>query len=999
MDVLETEVRFRVERSGLASFLFAVLRPRDAKAAFVSANSLRLMHGSRYTEIPIGDIVSAKVETGLRWSGIRFHHAKGCATVSGLSRDDAWAFAEVLETNRVYWWRRVLTTEIAALHSLDERLLQLVCPPEYIARSVFRKLRRDAKKAVEQFLERWPKALSNTPEIRLLKRVQDFLEDPERIREKANRAFVENEMFRLREFFDRIEARPLTEEQRRAVVIDDDRNLVIAAAGSGKTSVIVAKTGLLLHRGDRRPSELLLLAFAKDAQNEMEERVRKRIGNEAADGMTVRTFHSLGMAIIGEAEGRRPGLAKTAEDPKALLDLLKSIITNLAEERKFLGALLKWFQSQFAPYRSEHEFQSYSDYWDYIRQHDIRSLKGEKVRSYEECEIANFLYLNGVPYEYERDYEHETATSEKGPYRPDFYLTEAGIYIEHFGLDIEGKTAPFVPQKEYLESMAWKRGLHSQCGTTLIETFSYERAAGRLTENLAGRLRAYGVSLSPIPNDEVFAILNRQGQVDPFISLLATFLKHFKGTRLSFREVARRAANHRDRLRAEAFLALFRPVFERYEEKLSQSGEIDFHDMIDRATGHVEAGRYRSPFGYILVDEFQDISPDRARLLKALLEKSPSVRLFAVGDDWQAIYRFAGSDIGIMREFTEHFGGYERIPLETTFRCADRIASVATQFVLRNPAQISKRVGSVHRADRPRVHVGLPGEQGLPLLNEALDKITKDASKFEGRSSVLLLGRYRHTRPQNMSALARKYPGLGISYKTVHRSKGLEADYVVVLDLCSGKYGFPTEIDDDPLLDLVLSVPEGYPNAEERRLFYVAITRARRRVFLLAESGPPSPFDIELFDGEYDITVFGWLPDGDVPCPVCVKGHLRQRENKRNGGIFYGCSNYPYCEHTQESCPACGKGLLVKVEDAFRCRECGQPIEACPECDGWLQPKVGRRGSFLGCSNYPKCKYTRDNTKEQSRSRMSSRTSDSGTASSANMRREFGELKKRYDSD
>ena len=189
--------------------------------------------------------------------------------------------------------------------------------------------------------------------------------------------------------------------------------------------------------------------------------------------------------------------------------------------------------------------------------------------------------------------------------------------------------------------------------------------------------------------------------------------------------------------------------------------------------------------------------------------------MFAVGDDWQAIYRFAGSDIGIMRKFAEHFGDYERIDLETTFRCADRIASVATEFILRNPAQISKTVGSVHRAGGPCVHIGLPGEERLSLLNEALDRIAEDAAKFEGKSSVLLLGRYNHTRPQNIPALARKHPRLQISYKTVHRSKGLEEDYVVVLDLCSGKHGFPDEIDDDPLLDLVLAVPEGYPNAEE----------------------------------------------------------------------------------------------------------------------------------------------------------------------------------------
>ena len=349
----------------------------------------------------------------------------------------------------------------------------------------------------------------------------------------------------MREFFDRIEARPLTDEQRRTVVVDEDRNLVVAAAGSGKTSVIVAKAGWLLHRGYRRPSELLLLAFAKDARNEMEVRVRERLGDEAAAGMTVRTFHSLGMAIIGEAEGRRPALAKAAEDEKALIDLLKSIVTDLAAERKFWGFLLEWFQSQFAPYRSEHDFRSQGEYWDYVRRYEIRSLKGEKVKSYEECEIANFLYLNGVPYEYERVYEHDTATSEKRPYQPDFYLPAAEIYIEHFGLNASGDTAPHIPREKYLDSMEWKRRTHAEHGTILIETFSHEHAAGRLIENLAAKLRDSGVTLSPIPSSEVFAVLERQGKIDPFMRLLATFLKHYKGARLTFRPTGRQPARPR----------------------------------------------------------------------------------------------------------------------------------------------------------------------------------------------------------------------------------------------------------------------------------------------------------------------------------------------------------------------------------------------------------------------------------------------------------------------
>ena len=350
----------------------------------------------------------------------------------------------------------------------------------------------------------------------------------------------------------------------------------------------------------------------------------------------------------------------------------------------------------------------------------------------EECEIANFLYLNGVPYEYEAPYEHDTATPEKRQYRPDFHLPEAGIYIEHFGVDAEGRTAPFVDEKKYRREMEWKRRLHQENGTVLIETFSHERAAGALIDRLGEKLAAHGVPLSPLPRSDAFAVLERQGRIDPFLRLLATFLHHFKGSRLSFEDLARRAAGAGDPWRAGAFLAVFEPVFERYRQTLSNLGQIDFHDMIDKAAEHVEAGRYRRRFGYILVDEFQDISPARGRLLKALLDQSPAARLFAVGDDWQAIFRFAGSDIAVMREFGERFGACERVDLETTFRCSEGIAAAATRFVLANPAQIRKKVRSTRRADGPCLHVGLAGEQGLSLLGEALDRIAADAAAHAG---------------------------------------------------------------------------------------------------------------------------------------------------------------------------------------------------------------------------------------------------------------------------
>ena len=364
------------------------------------------------------------------------------------------------------------------------------------------------------------------------------------------------------------------------------------------------------------------------ARNEMEERIRKRLG-AVARGVTVRTFHSLGMAIIGDAEGKRPALARSAENDRALFDLLKGIVADLLADGSLSETVLDWFQDQFAPYRSEHDFPTWGAYWNYIRRNDIRSLKGDTVKSYEECEIANFLYLNGIAYEYEAPYEHETATAEKRQYKPDFFLPDHGIYIEHFGLDAAGNTAAFVDREKYLEEIEWKRRVHAERGTVLVETFTRERAEGRLIRNLEEKLAVHGVELTPLPRERVFAILEDQGRIDPFIPVLATFLQHFKGSRLSLEEVAQRARSLDDEGRAEAFLVVFGPIFERYQETLARAGEIDFHDVITRATDHVEASRYRSPFGCatglprLSRQPVSEKHPDRLVVLRTL-NRSPT---------------------------------------------------------------------------------------------------------------------------------------------------------------------------------------------------------------------------------------------------------------------------------------------------------------------------------------------------------------------------------------
>ena len=866
-----------------------------------------------------------------------------------------------IEEARRAWWRTEVATRTDIFSSVHTRLIELDNPPKYVDIDSMRDLNDAANQAVDWFEGPWwPHSLSSAREIRTLRAILSFAKAPEEARKRANEAFVANELVRSRELFDRIEAHPLTQEQRKVVVVDERRNLVIAAAGSGKTSVIVAKAAWLVQRGFQRPSQLLLLAFAKAARDELEERLRTRLGTAKASDMTVRTFHRLGSEIIGEAEGKRPSVASVAKDPFELRSLLEGLVKALPGDPEVSASLLDWFQHLFAPYRSQHEFKSRGEYWDYLRNHSIRALNGKKVKSFEEVVIANFLYRNGVRYEYEAPYERDTATSKKRQYKPDFYLLDYGIYIEHFGLDAKGNTAPYVDRKKYLRDMKWKRDTHARYGTVLIETFSFEHADGVLLRDLEKELAARDVTMSPIPPKQMFAVLRKMGRIAPFTKLVATFLRHYKGSGLSFRDLAQRAAVHRDRLRSQAFLTLFRPIYKSYQQKLARSGEIDFEDMINQATDHVEAGRFRSPYRYILVDEFQDISPAQARLLKALLQSSPGARLFAVGDDWQAIYRFAGSDTRIMQEFGERFGPFQRSDLETTFRCSDRLTTVATDFVLRNRTQIRKAVRAKCSANRPAVHVGLPRGQGRPLLHEALDRIAENARGYDGPSDVLLISRYRRQKPSDMDTLKRQFPCLRLDWATAHGSKGRQADYVVVLNLCSGMYGFPSEMADDPVLDLVLAAPEGHPNAEERRLLYVAITRARRQAFLLADGDSPSPFVNELIEGKYDVTVFGRPLEDDVSCPRCGEGRLVERKNTKDGSSFYGCSNYPWCGHKVDPCSKCSTGLPVRVGDAHRCRQCDALFDSCSECDGWLGNKEGKHGPYLGCSNWPDCNYTRN---------------------------------------
>ncbi len=179
-----------------------------------------------------------------------------------------------------------------------------------------------------------------------------------------------------------------------------------------------------------------------------------------------------------------------------------------------------------------------------------------------------------------------------------------------------------------------------------------------------------------------------------------------------------------------------------------------------------------------------------------------------------------------------------------------------------------------------------------------------------------------------------------------------------MLQLSTGEYGFPNEIADDPLLHLILARSDDFDNAEERRLFYVVLTKARHRVYLLAEGGLPSLFAIELCWGKYNVKVFGRKPKKDVKCPDCKTGYLIMCQNSKSGKCFFDCSHYPYCEYSQPACPACGIGLVQQAGRVSKCKDCGE-IVLRPECEiGWLHELEGPYGLFYGCSKFPGCHFS-----------------------------------------
>lgn len=781
-----------------------------------------------------------------------------------------------------------------------------------------------------------------------------------------NQNYVSSQKEKLKEYFDNIEEKKLDEQQRTAVITDEYSNLIIAGAGSGKTLTILGKVQYLIEQKNIQPDEILLLSFTQKTVAELNERLQKlNLGVQAT------TFHKLGYDTIKKFHAEIPAVTNENTLSTVIREYLKTDILNDDE------ALLSYIQYVACYMNIPEEHDSYDSLGEkldtekgidfqtlrskceplnIVANPNLNTMNGERVKSVEELMIANFLYLNGIEYEYERPYPYGSAM-----YRPDFFLTDYNIYLEHFGVDDHNQAkwlTPFHEQK-YVEEMELKRNMHKEHKTKLLETYSYYNRDKILMEKLKNMLIAENVAFKPRDTKDIYEKVSDDGKNfgKEINRLIESFINLIKSRQLnhgSLMELLSEKNKSQDTFmieRQEMFLQFALPILEKYGQKLKERVEIDFNDMINKAADAVKRNSPSYSYRYIIIDEYQDISFSRFNLIKEIRDLS-GARLTCVGDDWQSIYRFAGSDVSLFSNFEKHVGKYEKLLIEQTYRNSQSLIDISSKYIQKNPKQISKKP----RSNKEPLENPLNFVYYKPDEIEAvfINQIQNLADKY-GNKSILVLGRHgfdindliklkpdsRIKYVERTDTLeVRGFEEINIKYLTVHKSKGTEADNVIILNLRNDLLGFPNKMTDDPILSLLLSDEEEYRFAEERRLFYVALTRTKNEAVLLIPSDASLFTEELLADNNYLLAKKGGNLHA-ANCPYCKTGKLVSRQNQNTGSQFLGCSHYPNCNQTYKN--------LEILDDQFLCSSCES---------GFMVRRAGTYGDFLGCTNYPGCRNT-----------------------------------------
>lgn len=955
---------------------------------------------------------------------------------------------------------------------------------------------KNAISKVKKFKEDYAEYISSEDE----KFFEKFYNKPETFEtdtKQANERYINQELKDNSDLFDDLDGKSLDSQQREAIVVDEDAVKVIAGAGSGKTFTIQGKVKYLTEKRDVDPSEILAISFSNASVDDLKERI--------AEPIDIKTFHKVGKDILTQYnQYSRP-------DTSALKRIIKRYLTKKALKNEDISKkLIEFFSFYINVPPSDDDIKYEGDLLDWQEGVDFSTLKrrfknkqretlnNEIVRSYEELYIANFLFIYGIKYTYEKIYSYPNKNFEREfnkfkeflfsfneeipdelknditkdllnltdifeeyeikDYLPDFYLDDYNIYIEHFGLNrncenhlIGGKSS-----EEYVKEMEWKRKVHKKYGTTLIETFSYYQSENRLLTRLAEKLQAQGVEFNEIDYREVYRILLENKTIkewEDFIVLLKTFIELFKGNNYDetkFKEFYDYVGGLKDSFskdRTIAFLKIVEEIYNDYEAYLLKIKKIDFNDMINKASDCIVKNGLDLPYKYIIVDEYQDTSFTRYNLLRNICD-SIGAKIMVVGDDWQSIYSFSGCDVNIFTKFDNFFDVCETRYIEKTYRNSQQLIDASSNFVMKNPDQTRKELKSSKSLKYPIKLVNFDNDFDEILKFELIIKNIINQSTFKNKK-ILILGRNNKDifnllknfnveneygkrkfeilgdedklrRNKFVKIVYRESPDVNIEYRTVHQSKGLECDNVILINLKNWKAGFPNKMVDDPVLNFVKRNGDSFSYAEERRLFYVALTRTKNNVYLLAPYFKSSVFvqelktdaNVELLNLEHNRleTLKNIEKNGEryviptkLKCPVCKTGVVLLESFWNNGKL----NRVLKCSHNMappfnrcnweggyygseledlddiEYCPSCD-GILIKRyrhSDGhpflgctnFRktgCRGKGKKLEyigkTCPKCGKPLVKRVNGEDNslFVGCSGFPKCRHTEPFKKE-----------------------------------
>ena len=904
-------------------------------------------------------------------------------------------------------WARANIHRVASLLAAIENFTT----KRYLRQSTIERIQLASK----QELVRWLPWLSSNRSNKAARSLTSVIEITQRLSsyqrwdlqgvEDCRERYITEQLQSHKDFFDQIESDPLTQCQRRACIIDNDNNLLLAGAGTGKTSVMVGRTGYLLNSQQSKSNEILLLAYGRKAANEMDERIRDKL---STDKISATTFHSLGLSIIAQVEGKKPKLSALAEDEKAKSAWIQGYFeTLISDNDQYRELVVDYLTNYEYIERSAFDFQSLGESYQYFNDNDIRSFKGEQVKNFGQLYIANALFSHGIAYQYQAKYGYDVKTTARKQYQPDFFLPELNVYIEYYEIDNNGNTATYIDHDAYHQGIEWQRATHENYNTDCIELSFAQHQEGKLLSTLIRLLNERQTLVNVIPTEQILATLEGSGKIATLVKTFTQLVGLYKAACLSgpLDENSNSRLHHslQDTVIAKSLapkqtakaLTLLTPILTAYEQHLSSRDEIDFEDMINKALTYVQTAKFKSPWSYIMVDEFQDISEPRARLVKALRDNNKECSVFAVGDDWQAIYRFSGADVNLTTQFARYFGTTTQSTLDQTFRFNNQIGKVATDFISKNPAQIAKSIISTKQVDAPAVSL-LKRDSGQnsthktvskKIANEAMiidemangaidDVLAAISAKVCKPVTVYLLARFWFLLPSNidLKRLNNHYPLLTIDAQSFHASKGKEADYVIIVGLKKGVHGFPSEKATPALLEAFLASKESFKYAEERRLFYVALTRAKDRAYIIADISDSNDFVEELVNdhqielNEFDSTT-SQSTVGELSCLACKTGVLKKRTSRF--GIFYACSNSPRCEHKEEPCADCESPMTRKRYPGFKVcanESCKSMVPTCAQCHAEMVLRVSNKGEFWGCRNYRgndpmSCKNSVDNAK------------------------------------